>query len=977
MNLLLSDVNRLRHYLPTALAEALAQPTPAVLKQSLTHLAELLDTTTRHLPAYLVEQVLRDPTPGRAAGQFITGTLLFADISGFTAMSESLSRVGREGAEEVTAIVNRYFGAMLGLMRDHAGQLIKFGGDALLALFLEPDSATRAVQAAVQMQAAMVEFAETRTSQGTFPLRMKVGIRQGRFFAAQLGMTDGMQYALFGHDVNATAAAESAAVAGQVVVDHATRAVITVPCKTSPIPGHTDADGGQYLLIEEIEALAAPQPLPVPTFPISLEVLTLENVQAAVKLLDALTLYLPTGLLARLSTRTVTMEGEHRLVAVLFANVRGLGDIADRLGPGREDTIITALNRYFVAMSKPIQDYGGVVNKIDLYDHGDKLLAFFGAPVAHEDDAERAVRAALGMQVALNALRATLPTEAGLTDVTLTQQLGLSYNYVFAGYVGADWQHEYTVMGDEVNLSARLMSVAQPGDVTVSVNVRRKIQALFDLDPRGSVKVKGKSAPIPIFVIKGLRAMPESTQGLAGIRSPMVGREAEWGRVQEAVTRWRAGEGQIISIIGEAGLGKSRLAAELRHNLTRASADATRWIEGRCLSYTETVSYYPIREVVRQLLDLQPTDSEAEAWAKLRRAPAANQPYLANFINLPLDADADAKIRYLDAEALQKRTFIAIRSLLDAYVRAEKRLVLALDDIHWMDQASAGLLEYLLAMVESLPILILLLYRPERDSACWRIHDKAAHDFAAHALAIELARLTSADSAQLLTNLVTLNPWPEGLQDKVLERTEGNPLYLEELLRAFVDGGVLVRDETGWRVGGALDSIQLPDTLEGVMMTRLDRLEEGYRHTTQVASVIGREFALEVLSHVTPDADEARLNACLARVQQQEIVRESRRLPELMYMFRHGLMQEVSYGSLLARTRRVYHRKIAAYLEATPMPTPGRSSRIMRLSGRIGRWPCAIRVWRGNGRKSCLPITRRWIISPRPCTAPTICPPPK
>lgn len=958
MRLTSDDFHKLRRYLPQPLVEALRRdptsPPPALLQPGLAHLVELLDTTTRHLPAYLVEQVLRDPTPGQAGGQFITGTLLFADISGFTAMSESLSRIGREGAEEVTTIVNRYFGVMLGLMRDHAGQLIKFGGDALLALFLEPDSATRAVQTAVQMQAAMSEFAETKTSQGTFPLRMKVGIRHGRFFAAQLGTTEGMQYALFGHDVNATAEAESAAVAGQVVVDRATHAALSVSTRTSPIAGHND----NYLLIEDIAPPSAPQSLPAPQIPISPAVLTLENLLTAVKLLDALTPYLPAGLLARISglNRAVTMEGEHRLVAVLFANVRGLGDIADRLGPGQEQAITAALNRYFVAMSKPILEYGGVINKIDLYDHGDKLLTFFGAPVAHEDDAERAVRAALGMQAALNDLHQTLPAEAGLPEVTLTQQLGLSYNYVFAGYVGADWQHEYTVMGDEVNLSARLMSVAQPGEVTVSANVRRKVQALFDLEPRGSVMVKGKSAPIPIFVAKGSRTIPESAQASTGLRSPMVGREAEWGRLEEAVAHWRAGEGQIISIIGEAGLGKSRLAAELRRSLTQTTTAATRWIEGRCLSYTESVSYYPMREVVRQLLGIQPEDGEAEAWAKLRRAPSGvdNQPYLANFINLALDGEAQAKIRYLDAEALQKRTFIAIRSLVDACVRDEKRLVLALDDIHWLDQASAGLLEYLLAVVENLPVLILLLYRPERESAAWRIHDKAARDFVAHTQEIELTRLTDTDSTQLLTNLVTLDPWPPELQRTVLKRTEGNPLYLEELLRAFVDGGVLVRDERGWQVGGDVDNIQLPDTLEGVMMTRLDRLEESYRHTTQVAAVIGRRFEFDVLAHVAPDASNDQLNACLARVQQQEIVRESQRQPELIYMFRHGLMQEVSYGSLLARTRRVYHRKIAAHLE-TELDASNEADVIPLIAHHafIGQdWPVALRYQTLAGQRA-------------------------
>ncbi|MGH2524578.1 MAG: AAA family ATPase, partial [Anaerolineales bacterium] len=409
-----------------------------------------------------------------------------------------------------------------------------------------------------------------------------------------------------------------------------------------------------------------------------------------------------------------------------------------------------------------------MVNKMDLYDHGDKLLAFFGAPVAHEDDPERAVRAALAMQETLTKDReAGRKTEEPPSSAALRQQIGLSYGYVFAGYVGADWQREYTVMGDEVNLAARLMSVAELGSVTVSQNVRRKVQTLFDLTPHGTVKLKGKSAPTPIFSVAGPRTIPERVQGLAGLRSPLVGREAEWGQLRAAMDGLLAGRGQIISITGDAGLGKSRLAAEMRHAVgSLAGQEAVRWVEGRCLSYTESVSYYPMLEMMRNLLGLHPDDSEAEAWSKLRQALAAafppdeardHLPYLANFLSLPLDEVLHEKVRYLDAEALQRRTFVALRALIEAQANAEGRpLVIALDDLHWIDQASLALLEHLMPLVEHAPLLLLLLYRPEHESAVWHIHEKAAQEFASRSREMALVRLTPEDSQQLLTNLVAL-----------------------------------------------------------------------------------------------------------------------------------------------------------------------------------------------------------------------------
>jgi class 3 adenylate cyclase len=280
-----TDLDHLRAYLPAMLIEALqfdlAQPMPDLIAKSTHHLADLLQTTMTYLPHYVVDSILRDATPGRNEGQFVSGSLLFADISGFTALSENLGRSGREGAEEITVIVNRYFSAMLMILREHAGQLVKFGGDALLGLFLEPGGAMQAIQAAMMMQSAMAEFAEVQTSRGRFPLQMKVGIHRGRFFAAQLGTRRDMEATLLGSDVNAAAAAETAALRGEVLIDRATREALQASCQLTSVQRHDT----EYFIVDEIAQAPQRNSAAATHQRVELEP-TLCDVRRAVKLLE-------------------------------------------------------------------------------------------------------------------------------------------------------------------------------------------------------------------------------------------------------------------------------------------------------------------------------------------------------------------------------------------------------------------------------------------------------------------------------------------------------------------------------------------------------------------------------------------------------------------------------------------------------------------------------------------------------------------
>ncbi len=923
-----AELDHLHSYLPADLLEELRfdaqSPSARLLEQCQTHLGQLLALSASHLPHYLVDHLARDPRPGHIGGQFLNGTLAFADISGFTAMSESLSRGGREGAEEITAIVNRYFSVMLNLIREHDGQLIKFGGDALLALFLEPESAARATHAAWRMQHAMAGFAETKTSRGTFPLRMKVGLKRGRFFAAELGTAQDMEYALLGADVNATAVTEGAAVAGQVLLDEATRQALTVPARVSPGPTG-------YFVVEGLEdewrgASAATSESALPR----LSEPKLDNLRRGVNLLDALTPYLPPGLLTRLSSgRRFRLEGEHRLVAVTFANVVGLGDLVEALGPGREIEITTALNRYFTAMSAAVLQFGGVVNKLDLSEHGDKLLAFFGAPVAHEDDVERATRAAWEMQRgALAEVNRAWPGRA-----PLRQKLGVSYGFVFAGYMGTEWRREYTVMGDEVNLAARLMSAARADSLTVSGSVLRRSRAFFSFTSRGSVTLKGKSQPYDLYTLDERVSMPvEEVREIP----PVVGRDLEWNRLTTSAEKFLAGRGQLITLVGEAGLGKTRLTTDLHAWLDDHATERglnLRWVVGRCLSYTEATSYQPFQIIARRLLSAPTGQGDTVTAAQViemveSRLPPAEVvnvlPYLLNFLDLPLSEAHRERVRHLDTETLQRRTFIALGRWLEVSAADDQaRLALVLGDIHWMDAGSLALLNYLLPLAERLPILLVLTYRPEHTKGCWAIHERMAREFAHRTTAVTLEPLAPEYSRALLDHLIPPAQRPADFDALVLNRTEGNPFYLEEMVQMLMEKGVLTQRADGrWEAGRDLATTPLPDTLQGVLISRLDALDEAARHTTAIASVIGRTFSFDLLAEVEPENRPA-LRATLARLQQAQLITEVAEAAELTYIFRNALTQEVCYETLLVSTRSVYHRRLAEILDARHAAGPG------------------------------------------------------
>ncbi len=924
------ELTRLRLYLPPRLLETLPAEGAWSVERCMaiqTHLVALLDMVVTYLPCHLVRALW----PVREAqcvepvgGEFLDGTLLFADISGFTAMSERLSTLGREGAEQITDLVNRYFSAMLEVIFAYGGDLFKFGGDALLAFFpdVEGRESANALYAAWEMQRAMAAFYRVETSLGTFPLRMKIGMHAGAVFAARVGSEQGREFIVTGPTVNATAKAESLAQAGQILISEAvTERVSSARLQMDLAPG-PDAHS-IVTWLDSREASPSATVHPSASELIAPEEPPLTNIRRLVVTLDRLTPYLPFGLLPRLASAPAQWKsgGEHRPVTVLFANFVGASDLIVDLGREGATEIAHALNGYFRAMQQAVTRYGGVINKVDLYDHGDKLMVLFGAPVTHENDAERAVRAALGMQAAVADFR--FEPDGAPTRFVREQRIGVSTGIVFAGQVGGARRREYTVMGDEVNLAARLMSAAQPDEILLSSFVRRKVTPFFELKDRGAVRLKGKRNLVPTFTVVAERAHPSAVRGIRGLRSPLVGRQKEVAALRNAVTAVRHGRGGILTLVGEAGLGKSRLVAELRSQ-TLAEGGVT-WLEGRCLSYTQQVSYSAFTGIIHDALGIIETDNPPDIWHKLRSRVEALLPveveqdvlpYLAHFLNLPLEGPAALRVAYLTGEALQRQVMRAVTVLLE-YLARERPLVLAFDDLHWADSASLTLLERCMFLTERVPLLMLLIYRPTRGGGCEALGKKAARNFSHRYTAIVLTPLDREHHQDeiLVRNLLGLEQVPPLLR-ALVARAEGNPFYVEEIIRMLIDQGVIKRADHHWELTREIVLEAVPDTLQGLILARLDRLVEGARRTLQLASVIGRIFRRRLLEWLAAAVTlAAQIDRNLAVLQQAELVRQRAWQPEPEYTFKQAMVRDVTYESLLLRDRRTYHRMVAQSLE--------------------------------------------------------------
>jgi ABC-type oligopeptide transport system substrate-binding subunit/class 3 adenylate cyclase len=605
---------------------------------------------------------------------------------------------------------------------------------------------------------------------------------------------------------------------------------------------------------------------------------------------------------------------ERRVITAVFADVVGSTVLAERLDPEEFKVIVgDALARMIGA----VESFGGMIKDLA----GDGVLALFGAPTAHEDDPERAVRASLRILEEIADYAAEVEAAWGVSGFGV--RVGVQTGPVVVGAIGAGSRVEYSALGDAVNTAARLQALGEPGHVLVGEATFRLVEPMFEWGPSTSLDLKGKSAPVVARVALAASGASVSTRGLEGMQARLIGRDRELEAGRDAVAGVLAGTGGILFVTGEPGIGKTRLVAEL-HDLFEAGAPQhgrALWLEGRCVSYGESMPYWPFRDLLRAWLGVLADEPELRVRVALRRMvdrlfgarSAELAPYLSALLGLTLEPDAAKRLAELSPEALQYRTFEVVRELI-ARLTQDGPVAVVLEDLHWADATSLQLLEPLFADTEATALLLVLTSRLERDHPWWRVKEDVSRELPHRITDTTLEALSGDAGRELLHALVGGDTLPPDVERRILEPAEGNPFFLEELIRSLVDAGAVVHDEQGWRfVHDA--PLEVPPTVEKVILARIDRLDAGTRDALVAASVLGRQFGLPLLEAVV-GAEEGAMRQSLLDLMRLDLVREGRRWPEPEYRFKHALIQEAAYRTLVTADRNRLHREAAVWLEA-------------------------------------------------------------
>src|SRR5215208_2282640 len=628
------------------------------------------------------------------------------------------------------------------------------------------------------------------------------------------------------------------------------------------------------------------------------------------------------------------VDGERTYVTVLFADVVDSTGLGEKLDP---EQVAEIMNGAFAFLDTSVTKYGGTVARL----LGDAIIAFFGAPVAHEDDAERAVRAGLDIQAATREYAELVERDYG---VDFEVRVGINTGLAVLAAMGGEIRTEYTAMGDTTNVAARMQAAAMPGTVLISASTYHLVKELFEFEPRGATMVKGKSVSIETYEVLSPKTVPGKMRGLegAGLTSPLVGRAAEFKLVNDKLNEVRQRRGAFVAVIGEAGLGKSRLLAEVS-NVAKSEPQVA-WLEGRSLSYEQAVTYYPWRQVIREAIGAKEGDTPEVVRERLHRDPVCgtitegDPRYLEVVLSVESDATKKA-VAALEGDALVERITAATRGYLRAHAEL-KPTVIVLDDLHWADTASLELLLHVAELVESSPLLIICLLRPDKDAPSWSTVEEVRERLGERYTEIPLEPLDAAQAQELLGNLLYVEDLPESVRNLILEKAEGNPFFVEEVIRSLIDSRHIVKDNGHWRATGEIVNVAIPDTLTGVLGARIDRLPENTKHVAQMAAVLGRIFEYRALKTVCATAPAPEriddVEPHLGVLTYEELVREREMDPELEYIFKHALTQEAAYEALLIRHRKVLHRRVGEVLERLYPGQRGELASVLGYHFRLG-----------------------------------------
>ncbi len=781
---------------------------------------------------------------------------MFADLSGFTALSEKLAVVGRIGAEKLAGIINDCFSPLLEIVFYHNGDVIKFGGDSFLVFFTGDDHIKRAFTCGRLLISWVDEHGRIATPEGEIKLGIHVGLSAGKPFNLLLGKPGGRRDHLFcGPAVEqAYAAADKAGLGEMVITGEAARVL--------NLSGAKEIEGGFSLY--EFSAL-----------PEEYGRCRRKSEGKLKKIPAEMSEFLIVGLEDLLSAGGGTVEGEHRILTSLFIGVESL-----RRNLEKDSAMATAaLADYFDLINNALVRFEGALGRIDSTPAGEKILAFFGAPKSSGRDAANALRAALQIERGLEKVNRIFP-------IPVKHRYGINTGVCYVGDVGGHDRREYTAMGDAINLAARLMSKADPGRILCGEQTVRLAGRGFNFAPSIDLQVKGKTKSVVARPLIGY-------EGTEGGNEDLVGREHELNRGMEFVRRTNPDTPKVLAISGEPGIGKSAICARL---ISYARQIGLKVASGACFKGTEQVPYEPLTMILCGLLDLKENSTSRERHQALHDLLSSIEetdwePLLAPLLDYSLAVPLE--LANLPDNIKQDKIRSLICRLIAEVNRKHKSLIF-IEDIQWIDNATFEILRNLQADNDSPPILLAV--RP--SAICEQIKGWPNTEL------IELGHLAPLNSRRLFLAKLAGRPIEESLVDRIVEKSAGNPFYLEEMARAFAELG----PEKIFSGDG------IPTSIEAVITARIDNLEGPIKRTLRAASVIGRIFALKVLQAIHPDSRSAGvIRNHLRELSGLDLTPLERNHPIVEYIFKHILTQEVAYNGLSFAIRRDLHRRIADY----------------------------------------------------------------
>ncbi|MBX2998908.1 MAG: tetratricopeptide repeat protein [Caldilineaceae bacterium] len=836
------------------------------------------------------------------------GGVLFADISGFTPLTEALALVygSRRGVDELTGHLNRVYGALIAEVDRYGGSVIGFSGDAITCWFAGGvrQGSLHGMAAALAMQGAMRIFGSIPIGENeTVTLAIKTALAAGRVRRFVVGdphiqLID----VLAGDTLARMAAVERSARKGELWLDPETAALVA-----DLIHGEwrQNDDGCFFCVHSLVEPLLAVERPP-------------DHVEPPVEEMRA---WILPALYERMQGEQAHFLAELRPAVALFLAFDGIEYEDDPLAGEK-------LNSFVCRVQQIVHRYEGALIQLTTGDKGSYLYVAFGAPIAHDDDSRRALAVALELR--------NLPNDLSFIKRV---RIGISQGRMRVGAYGSETRRTYGVLGDEVNLAARLMGIAAPGQILLSGRMAESISDLYQLESLGQVTVKGKSEPLAIFAVAGDRLRPDEHMA-AAYTMPLVGRAAELAQMDEILAQVCEGSGHVLRMVGNAGVGKTHLAAAF---LDHARDQHFQIAIGSCQSTESHVAYASVRQIARQLLGL-PDVADASIQIEQTTAVIAQMnpdwslrlPLLGDLLGLSIP---DSGVTASFDSQLRQQALIALAVEIVRTRALARPLLILYEDIHWIDEASYRLLLALARIVADVPILLLLVHRPLQGSDEISLQELGQLP---QQIILNINELDEAGMAALVRHRLAGEVSALAL-DLIAVQAQGNPFFAEEMVDALREGGDLVEQEGVWALSaGMVDGLRqadcletgpdgqwrlisntpltsvnlgLPDSIHGLVLARLDRLAESIKLTLKVASVVGRVFEFDLLARAHPlKVDEPALLSQLDILNRRDFARIERPQPRLAYIFKHNITQEVVYRTLLASQQQALHLAVAEHL---------------------------------------------------------------